>query len=197
MIDFSLESDRLIILPQMPEQAPLVWEYHKLNYPHFKNYIPYEKNSSPEFEEIENMVEAENRMAMAGRAFRFNCFLKDTAHQDNKSESIVADIFIYNIIWGYSKSAHIAYSIATRHSGKGLMAEGISTILDYAFDVLGLHRIEANITPENQKSINLAKKIGFIHEGQSRDLLLLNNKWMDMERFAILSTDSRPQTKNI
>ncbi len=71
------------------------------------------------------------------------------------------------------------------------MSEGIRLVLNHAFYTLGLHRVEANIQPENIASINLVKGLGFILEGFSRRYLKINGEWRDHERWALTVEDWR------
>ncbi|MEV0590273.1 GNAT family N-acetyltransferase [Nonomuraea cavernae] len=50
-------------------------------------------------------------------------------------------------------------------------------MLRHAFDELQLHRLEAQISPENQASIKLVQRHGFRYEGYSPDLLFINGAW--------------------
>ena len=84
-------------------------------------------------------------------------------------------------------SAYISYYGVIGQVEKGYMKEGLSQVIRYAFDELGLHRLEANIQPENQASIALAQSVGFIYEGFSRRFLKINNEWCDHERWTILA----------
>ena len=79
-------------------------------------------------------------------------------------------------------------------SGQGLMSEGLSLFLYFYFKKLKLHRIEANIQPENFKSINLIKSKKFRLEGLSTNYLKINGKWRDHERYAITIEDYEKQS---
>jgi ribosomal-protein-alanine N-acetyltransferase len=61
-------------------------------------------------------------------------------------------------------------------------------VVEYAFDVLGLHRLEANIMPRNKASLRVVEKLGFSEEGLSRKLLLINGRWEDHVRMVKLNT---------
>lgn len=68
------------------------------------------------------------------------------------------------------------------------MRHGLQLVLHEAFQTLNLHRLEANIQPENSPSIYLVAGAGFVKEGFSRQYLRVGGKeWKDHERRAILN----------
>ena len=67
------------------------------------------------------------------------------------------------------------------------MLQGIRLAVSHAFYNLGLHRVEANIQPENITSIHLVQRLGFTKEGFSRRYLKVNGEWRDHERWALTS----------
>ncbi len=67
------------------------------------------------------------------------------------------------------------------------MSQGIGLVLQYAFGRLRLHRVEANIQPDNRASRALARRCGFVREGYSRRYLKIHGQWRDHERWAILA----------
>jgi ribosomal-protein-alanine N-acetyltransferase len=84
-------------------------------------------------------------------------------------------------------SAQVSYFGVAGQAEKGYMKEGLLQVVRHAFSELGLHRLEANIQPENNASIALAQSTGFQYEGFSPRLLKINGKWCDHERWAILA----------
>ena len=84
-------------------------------------------------------------------------------------------------------SAYVSYFGVTGHAEKGYMKEGLAQVIRFAFDELGLHRLEANIQPQNLPSIALVQSTGFQYEGFSPRLLKINGEWCDHERWAILA----------
>jgi ribosomal-protein-alanine N-acetyltransferase len=64
-------------------------------------------------------------------------------------------------------------------------------MLDFAFGVLKLHRLEANIQPTNTPSIRLVKRMGFRNEGTARRYLKIRGAWQDHQRWAILAEEWR------
>jgi ribosomal-protein-alanine N-acetyltransferase len=67
------------------------------------------------------------------------------------------------------------------------MKEGMRRVLSYAFKQLKLHRVEANIQPQNRRSLALARGCGFVREGYSKRYLKVAGRWRDHERWALLA----------
>jgi ribosomal-protein-alanine N-acetyltransferase len=84
-------------------------------------------------------------------------------------------------------SAYLSYYAVQKFAGRGYMKEGLRQVIDLAFSELGLHRVEANIQPGNERSIRLVESLGFVCEGYSPRYLMINGKWRDHERWAILA----------
>lgn len=72
------------------------------------------------------------------------------------------------------------------------MSDALQTSLTFAFESLGLNRVEAACLPENQPSRRLLIKSGFTEEGYARQYLKICGTWRDHVRFGILATDPRP-----
>ena len=73
----------------------------------------------------------------------------------------------------------LGYSIDGAHEGKGLLRESLEMAIEYVFDELEFHRIEANYIPTNERSGNLLRRLGFNVEGYARDYLFLGGRWRD------------------
>ena len=88
-------------------------------------------------------------------------------------------------------SAYMSYFGVAAMAERGYMREGLSQVVRYGFDVMGLHRLEANIQPKNLPSIALAKSVGFQYEGFSPRYLKINGEWCDHERWAVLADQDK------
>ncbi len=106
------------------------------------------------------------------------------------AESKIAGVFnISEIVFGCFQSAYLGYYSTVDHAGKGVMSSALKLVLKYAFEKMKLHRIEANIQPENEKSIRLIQTNGFRKEGFSPRYLKIDGKWCDHERWAMTYED--------
>jgi len=114
-----------------------------------------------------------------------------------RSGEIVGVINLGSITRGMLQGAYVGYYAFARHDGKGLMREGMQSVLKHAFQKLKLHRLEANIQPKNRASIRLARSCGFVREGFSRRYLKVAGKWKDHERWAVLAEDLTRKTRRI
>ncbi len=55
----------------------------------------------------------------------------------------------------------------------------VAMLIKYAFEELGLHRIEANVMPKNKASLRVLEKNHFVNEGISKYYLNINGVWED------------------
>lgn len=103
-------------------------------------------------------------------------------------DALVGYIEITQIVRGPFCSAYLGYYAFAGHARQGLMREGLQQVVRLAFTRLKLHRLEANIQPENVGSIALVKACGFRKEGYSRRYLKIRGRWRDHERWAVLAS---------
>lgn len=93
------------------------------------------------------------------------------------------------IVRGSFQSCFLGYWIGSEFANQGYMGEAMPQIVDVAFGRLKLHRIEANIRPENEASVRLVRSAGFQKEGYSPRYLRIAGEWCDHERWAILAPE--------
>ena len=105
-------------------------------------------------------------------------------------KGIVGVVNISQIVWGVFRSAYLGYYGYAAFAGRGYMKEGLSLVVQRAFNDLRLHRLEANIQPDNVRSIGLVASLGFVKEGFSRSYLKIEGKWCDHERWAVVNAET-------
>lgn len=110
---------------------------------------------------------------------------------EKQSKTIIGTMNVSQIFHMSFQNAYLGYYAFADYSRNGFMTDAVKTTLKFAFQELNLHRLEANIQPQNLSSINLVKRCGFTKEGFSRKYLKIGGEWKDHERWAIIKEDWR------
>lgn len=137
---------------------------------------PWEPLRTPEYftaERAASAIRADARSVRRGTGCRWHLFLRGQPHR------IVGSAALSNVVTGAFLSAHLGYRLDQHETGMGYMAEAVAEVVGYAFDVLGLHRIEANVMPRNTASRRLLTGLGFEEEGLARRYLKIAGVWED------------------
>jgi len=104
-------------------------------------------------------------------------------------------INLNGIVRGLFQNAYLGYYAFAPHASRGYMGEALAHVLRLAFEQHRLHRVEANIQPENRASLALVKRAGFRREGYSPRYLKIGGRWRDHERWAITVEEWRALKK--
>jgi [ribosomal protein S5]-alanine N-acetyltransferase len=110
------------------------------------------------------------------------------------SGELVGVINLNEIVRGLFRSAYLGCYGFLPNVGRGYMSEGLGLVLRRAFGGLGLHRLEANIQPDNTASLTFFRRSGFRREGYSLRYLKIGGRWRDHERWALLAEEWRVRT---
>lgn len=98
---------------------------------------------------------------------------------------IVGSVNVNNIVRGSLQSGALGYVAYASTTGRGYLTEGLALVVGYAFEELGLHRLEANIQPGNTRSAALVARLGFRLEGHSPAFQRIGGEWRDHDRWAL------------
>jgi RimJ/RimL family protein N-acetyltransferase len=79
-----------------------------------------------------------------------------------------------------------------RFYGRGLGTQASALVLDYAFGVVGVHRVELQVYDFNPRARHVYEKLGFVHEGTLREALRWDGQWVDCHLMALLDRDWAP-----
>lgn len=101
------------------------------------------------------------------------------------TSELVGVVNLNEIVRGVFQSAYLGFYAHARHSRQGLVSEGLRAVLALAFRKHRLHRVEANIQPDNEASLRLVERLGFQREGLSPRYLRIGGRWRDHERWAL------------
>lgn len=114
----------------------------------------------------------------------------------NDDHALVGVIGLGQIFRGRFDNAYMGYYAFTPYAGKGYMREAIGLATRYAFDDLGLHRMQASIQPGNARSIALIRACGFQLEGASPRYLDIDGGWRDHQTWVLLA-DGAPHDETL
>lgn len=95
-------------------------------------------------------------------------------------------IFGYVAFNTFSHRGEVGYVLNQKYEGKGFATEALLPILDYAFDKIGLHSIEAVIRAENKVSMKLIEKFGFTKDAYFKDYINHNGTFFDAVVYSLV-----------
>ena len=99
------------------------------------------------------------------------------------------EVTLSSIQRGPFQSAFIGYWVDQARAGQGLVPEAVVVTLQFAFESLGLHRVEISIIPRNQSSRRVVEKLGIRMEGVAERFLEIDGNWEDHARYGITSEE--------
>ncbi|HZR23411.1 MAG TPA: GNAT family N-acetyltransferase [Vicinamibacterales bacterium] len=88
-------------------------------------------------------------------------------------------------------TAEWGFAIGSEFWGTGVFAEGSELVLGFAFDTVGVHRLEARAAVRNGRGNGALRKVGAVQEGVLRKSFLRNGEYLDQTLWAILEDDWR------
>jgi RimJ/RimL family protein N-acetyltransferase len=88
-------------------------------------------------------------------------------------------------------TAEWGFALGSSYWGTGLFQESAELVLEFAFDTLGVHRLEARAAVLNGRGIGALRKVGAVHECILRQSLERNGEFLDQALFSIIDSDWR------
>ncbi|OFW17611.1 MAG: hypothetical protein A3H97_03020 [Acidobacteria bacterium RIFCSPLOWO2_02_FULL_65_29] len=89
------------------------------------------------------------------------------------------------------KTAEWGFAIGSPFWGTGVFQEGAELVLQFVFDTLGVHRLEARAAVRNGRGTGALQKLGAVREGVLRKSFLRNGEYLDQALYAIVDEDWR------
>ncbi len=132
----------------------------------------------------------------------FKRFLKESSAFNQGGQRLTTFIIHQEKIAGsvgfvkFNKDHHsgeLGYWLNQDLQGRGIMTKSVKRIIDYAFRTKAINRIEIKVASGNHKSISIAERLGFFHEGTLRQAIFLYKQYHDVELFSLLKEDWKNQ----
>jgi len=171
---FAISTSRLELVSARVDLTERVVDFYKRNDLHLAPWEPPKPEGfGTEAFQRERMLQAEGDAA-AGTARRWWLYLR------NEPQVLVGNIGLTAVARGPFQNAMLGYALDGALQGQGFMREGLAAVIKYGFSSeMYLHRIQANVRPENLRSLQLLEQLGFEHEGLARDYLFIDGAWRD------------------
>jgi ribosomal-protein-serine acetyltransferase len=127
-------------------------------------------------------------------------FIKNSLQQFAQNEGFQMGIWYkhelaggigYHPIDWADRKVEIGYWLGESFQGKGLMTKACRTLVTYAFDELGLNKVEIHCASGNIRSCAIPKRLGFIQEGTLREAEWLYDHFVDLVVFGMLAREWR------
>ncbi|MDR1214325.1 MAG: GNAT family N-acetyltransferase [Propionibacteriaceae bacterium] len=109
--------------------------------------------------------------------------------QAGRPGPLIGQCTLSNIVYGSARFASIGYWIDQDWAGRGLVPAAVALTTDYAMTVMGLHRVEVCVRPENAASLRVVEKLGFRYEGVRPRYIHIAGAWRDHKCFALDASD--------
>jgi [ribosomal protein S5]-alanine N-acetyltransferase len=178
----AIETERLVLrLPEMADH--LAWRALRHNGEAFLR--AWEPVYAPDYlsrRAFRNRVYWAHRAREEGRAL--SLFL--VRRQDGQ---VLGAITLDNIRRGPAQMANVGYWIGPDYARQGFMLEAVRAVMDHAYGLLDLGRIEAACLPENIASRALLERAGFREEGLATAYLQIAGRWRDHVLYGHLRRD--------
>lgn len=123
---------------------------------------------------------ARERERQLGGGYGFGIFL---------DRRLIGEITLSSIQRGPFQNAFIGYWVDRDQAGQGYAPEAVVVLLRFAFEVLGLHRVEIAIVPRNSASRRVVDKLNLRAEGVALGFLEIDGRWEDHVRYAVTSDE--------
>ena len=178
-----LETTRLFLKSPFEVTGTAVRNYYWENREFLKEFSPIREAEFYTEGFQSRQLEEQRLLWQAGTGFRFYICRKAAP------EEVIGSLALNNVVRGAFHSCFLGYQLDAEHARQGYMTEAINRMVEFAFQELNLHRIEANIIPRNIPSRALAEKCSFQIEGLSPKYLKINGVWEDHVHYVIRNLD--------
>lgn len=170
-----IETQRLILRKIVDTDAEMLYNNIYNNFEYYKFYYQIPFNS---FEDYKPLVEKYKEYYANGNYFKWGVVLKETNEIIGLVQFHTKDLM--------NKSCKIGYIIGYNYNKKGYAHEAAKAILEFGFNKIGFHRIDAYVVSENIKSIKLAESLGMHFESIRQDGYKLGDKYYNQNIYTII-----------
>ena len=175
----SIETERLILRPVVPTDAPALFAI--FSDPEVMRYWSW-----PPFTALE---QADSLAREIGDLWQARTLLQWGITRRER-DGIIGTVTLGS--WDRRhRRAELGYALARAHHGNGYAREAVAGALTFGFGPMDLHRVGADTEPRNARSIRLLERLGFRREGLQRQSYFHMGEWQDAALYGLLVEDWR------
>ena len=182
LLSFSMRLDATVTLAALrARDAESLFSLIDGNRAHLRQWLPF-VDDAQDATDTQRFILDVSRLADEGRGMA-------AAIWDDGSLAGVIGLMEIN---QRNRNTEIGYWLGAEHQGRGLVTRSCAALVSYAFEAMGLHRVEMYCAPDNARSRRVPERLGFVTEGTLRDAEWLYDHYVDNVLYSMLSTEWRP-----
>lgn len=181
MTEHVLATERLRLEPIRGEHAGAIWNAIERSLPELRKWMSWAASTSPE--------RVSEFAARAGVWWEEWTGWEFAIHVGGDYAGTIG-LNRYDEMW---KTANLGYWIRSDLAGQGIATEAAAAVVDFAFDVVKVNRLELVADLDNRASQRVAEKLGFQKEGVKRQGTWVDGHGVDVFLYGLLASDPRPR----
>jgi len=177
-----IETERLLLSPVDPADAPEVWLAVKGSRPTLSRWLPWVQFYTDAASSV-RFTEACVADWDQGRALRFTI-------RERAGRTFAGVVGLESCVHMH-RACELGYWLRKESTRRGLMTEAARAAVEFAFRYMGAHRVRVAAATDNHGSLRVISRLGFRFEGIARQAEWCEGRWLDHAVYALLATDPR------
>ena len=167
----NLETDRLLLRQIVDSDAETLYENLYRNFDHYKFYYQFPYKNLEDFRQ----------------KYKYGSFFKWVIVLKENNEPIgIVELHTYDSL---NNNCRIGYIVGDKYRKKGYAYEAVKKIIEFGFNHLYIHKIEAHIVADNTASIKLAESVGMTLESIRKDSYKIGDNYYNQKVYTIINNN--------
>lgn len=177
-----IDGESIVLRPLTPDDTDEFLSLRVRNRTFFEPYEPQTTDVDFTRASIRRQLETAMEEDRAGASYSFGIF-------DRTDGAMAGRIRLSNVFRGVWRNANVGYYVDQERGGRGIATEALRLVCRFAITDAELHRVQAGVMPDNERSIRVLEKAGLRREGLALRYLLINGAWRDHYLYAITAEE--------
>lgn len=173
-----INTERLLLKKYELKYAERIYNSIYNDFEYYKYYYQVPFNS---YEDYEKIVKTYDEKYKLGNHFRWIIIEKETNEPVGLIQLHSIDVL--------NNCCKLGYVVSYNHKGKGYIKESIIPVIDFAFNILKIHKIEAEVVEENIDSIKLLESLNIKCEYEKKSCYKIKDKYYNKKVYSIINNN--------